>query len=61
MGLRQQQRGTYMVLILQFGRLDLLELLRQGRHGGRINRQEVEKSLQKIATGMGREVKEEVR
>lgn len=50
-----------MVLILQFGRLDLLELLRQGRHGGRINRQEVEKSLQKIATGMGREVKEEVR
>ena len=50
-----------MVLILQFGRLDLLELLRQGRHGGRITRQEVEKSLQKIATGMGREVKEEVR
>ena len=48
-----------MVLILQLGRLDLLELLRQGRHGGRINRQEVEKVASKIATSMGREVKEE--
>lgn len=36
--------GTYMVLVLQFGRLDLLELLRQGRHDGQIDQQAVEKS-----------------
>jgi hypothetical protein len=33
-----------MVLVLQLGRLDLLKLLRQGRHSARIDQQGDEKS-----------------
>jgi hypothetical protein len=46
-----------MVLILQFGRLDPLELLRQGRHDGQIDQQAVEKSFQEVGTCMVRKKK----
>jgi hypothetical protein len=40
--------GTYMVLILQLRRLDLLELLRQGRHDERTDQRAVEKSFREV-------------